>query len=767
VTEDQAHRPTLEAIRNLQRQVERHNFLYYVQNRPEISDQAFDAMLRELETWEELYPDQDFENSPTHRVGGAPLEGFESVTHRVPMMSLGNTYSHDELREWDKRVRKWAAEAGIDPAEVTYTVEPKIDGVSIALTYEKGVLARAATRGDGKVGDDVTRNVCTIQNLPHFLEGDIPELLELRGEVCFSHQAFARINREREAAGEELFANPRNAAAGTLRLLDPKLVGKRGLMITVYGVETREFRGRYETQSMALAALGDLRLPIWSEIATSCDIDQVIGWCDHWERRRSDPGGVNFAIDGMVIKVDRYAIQEAIGATAKAPRWAIAYKFPAERVETVLTDIQVQVGRTGTLTPVAYLQPVALAGTTVSRASLHNEDEIARLGVMIGDTVAVEKGGEIIPKVISVNTARRPADARPFEMPAHCPVCEGNVVREEGEAASRCINRACPAQLQKAIEHFSSRTAMDIDGIGEALVEQMVNADVVAEGDALRPVRDVSDLYHLDFRAVAALERMAEKSADNLKNAIEKSKSVPFERVLFAVGIRHVGARTAEQITEVFPSLEALRASADAARPMLALEDFYEAWRKGDGEPDLVAVADMWPPDLERPTVFQHLAGQAGLFDRVALGPPDKAELKVLRTFLITHAPELTRIADVGPIVARTVCAFFADPHNETLLARLSDAGLQMKKQAGPVGAQPLAGKRFVFTGALSAPRPEFEARVKALGGIPSGSVSKNTDYLVAGDKAGSKLDKANQLGVTVLNEAAFEQMMAGSGEVA
>ena len=767
--------PTPEELSRLQEEVERHNFLYYVKNRPEVSDQYFDALLKKLERWESLYPQEVFATSPTRRVGGAPLPGFTPVVHRVPMMSLGNTYSADELREWDARVRKWAAEAGFADGDVAYAVEPKVDGVAVALTYENGRFVLGATRGDGRTGDDVTANLRTIANLPlklksRLTDGAIPPLLELRGEVFFSHAAFERLNREQEATGEEPFANPRNAAAGTLRLLDSKLVSRRRLEVVIYGVETAEFRQRHPGHGDAQAGLADLNLPVWSETLAGRTIDDVIKHCSAMQARRVD---LLYDIDGMVVKVDRYAIQEAIGATAKAPRWAIAYKFPAEQATTVLTGIRVQVGRTGALTPVADLLPVHLAGTTVSRASLHNQDEIARLGVMAGDTVVVEKGGEIIPKVVKVKQELRPADARPFVMPSRCPECDGLVVREAGEAAARCVNRACPAQLQKAIEHFAGRTAMDIDGLGEALVEQLISNSVVREGApdsaVSRPVRDVSDLYHLDFERVAALERMGEKSADNLHVAIDASRRTSFERVLFAIGIRHVGVRTAERITAMVTSREALQTTALAARPVLQLAELAEGFKKGGACPPdwlerLGGIARAWPAGLPEPSLFGRLSGQASLFgapDPDSTRPPDAAELKALRAFLRDNEPGLVGIEDVGPVVARAIADFFADPHNQSLLDRLQSAGLQMRRTAPAAGCDlPLAGRRFVFTGALSRPRDEFEARIKALGGVPTGSVSAQTDWVVAGDKAGSKLARAESLGVKVLDEAGFEELM-------
>lgn len=743
-------RSTLAEIRRRQAEVERHNRLYYVENRPEISDQEFDRLLRELEEWEALYPKEDFSDSPTRRVGGAPLEGLAQVTHSVPMMSLGNTYDAGELEEFDARVRRWAVEGGFQAPDVTYVVEPKIDGVAVALTYKDGVFVLGATRGDGRVGDDVTQNLRTVHALPLKLKGNPPEVLELRGEVFYRKADFERLNREREAKGEEVFANPRNGAAGTLRMLDPRIVASRRLDLVVHGAESPELKASCGTHSATLRLLADMGLPVSDITDTFPGMVEVLAACEEWRGKRAD---LPYEIDGLVVKVDRYDIQTALGHTAKAPRWAIAYKYPAEQARTKVEAIQVYVGRTGALTPVAYLTPVHVAGTTVSRASLHNEDEIGRLGLLVGDTVLIEKGGEIIPKVVGVVTEARTGHETHFHMPAECPRCGGKVVREPGEAASRCINRSCPAQLEKALLHFRSRTALDIEGIGEVLAAQLLTHDVVKDDGELRPVRDVADLFHLDFDAVASLERMAEKSADNLKGAIERAREqAPYERVLYAIGIRHVGSRTAEQLAEAFPSMAALRDAAAAARPWLLL-NVLDDRLKDAGRAEATAA------DVEE--ALEGLPVPDGL--DLDEGPLSR---KALRAWLREAKPALAAIPDVGPIVAKAVADFFADDHNRRLVERLEAARLAMAS-AAPVSKEepPLSGKRFVFTGALSAPRPEFEARVKALGGLPTDSVSRNTDYVVAGEKAGSKLGKAEKLGVTVLDEEAFEKLMAESGE--
>ncbi len=772
-----AERPTLAQVRALQEKVERHNRLYYTDAAPEISDPEFDQLLKQLEAWEAFYPDEDFSASPTQRVGGAPLKGFTPVTHKTPMMSLGNTYSHDELREWDARVRKLAKEEGYTDADVTYQVQPKYDGVAVSLTYQGGKLEVGVTRGDGKVGDDVTRNLKTIPALKKKLTG-LSGTVELRGEVYMPRSRFEKMNRKREEAGEEPFANPRNATAGTLRQLDSRITATRPLDIWIYGTETEEIKESSLTSTVAMMTTAGFKsLPINREKLRTCDdIDAVIAVCEQWQTERAE---WDYEVDGVVVAVELYTMREKLGATAKAPRWAIAYKFPAERAQTKLNAVHLQVGRTGAITPVAELEPVQLAGTTVSRASLHNEDEIRRLGLMIGDTVVIEKGGEIIPKVIAVDTDARSGAETPFAMPSACPECEGHVVREEGESALRCINRACPAQLQKAVEHFASRTAMDIDGLGEALVEQFRNTDVVRDAGELflRPLKDVSDLYHLDFEAVAALPRMAEKSAENLKAALEDSRKIPFERVLFGIGIRHVGRRTAERITEEYPTMEELMQAAGEARVALTLTDLLAPIKTGKmGADDFSHVLNRITDMVRAPENLPHLQQISGAFNLIkemvtpSAGDQDAAAArKVARSvqqFIKKGEPPLVQVDDVGPIVARSIADFFADPHNLTLVERLSAARLQMEREVPEnVSDLPLFGQRFVFTGALSVPRPELEDRVKALGGEASTSVSKNTDYVVAGDKAGSKLTKANKLGVTVLDEAGFEALMAKVGE--
>jgi DNA ligase (NAD+) len=511
---------------------------------PEISDQAYDALYRRLKELEEKYPQFITPDSPTQRVGERPLEGFKTVKHKIPMLSMDNTYSEEEIRDFDRRVRKL-----LPKEEVNYVVELKIDGVSVSLTYENGVLVQGATRGDGFEGDDITQNLKTIRSIPlRLMSKDgvkIPPVLEVRGEVYLPKSKFLELNKEREKRGEPLFANPRNAAAGSLKLLDSREVAKRGLDIFIWGLgyyEGIEFKKHHE----ALEYFKKLGLKVNPFYKFCKDIEEVIQYCKEWNEKKES---LEYAIDGMVIKVDDLDQQRRLGTTTKAPRWLIAYKFPAERAETILKDIIVQVGRVGTLTPVAIIEPVYLSGTIVSRASLHNEDQIKRLDVRIGDHVLVEKAGEIIPQVVGVLKEKRTGKEREFKMPTHCPVCGEKVVRFPGEVAVRCINPLCPAQIKNSIKHFASRDAMDIEGLGEALIEQLVDRGLV---------KDYADLYYLRFDQLVNLERMGAKSAENLLRAIQASKNRPLHRLIYALGIRHVGIHVAEVLAEHFPSIDEL-----------------------------------------------------------------------------------------------------------------------------------------------------------------------------------------------------------------
>ncbi len=659
-------------IERLRKMISRNDHLYYVLNKPKISDQEYDALYRRLRDMEAAHPEFITPDSPTQRVGGEPAAGFPVVKHIDPMMSLDNTYSADEIREFDKRVKK-----NLKGEKVEYVVELKFDGVSTSLVYERGKLAVGATRGDGTQGDDVTANLKTIRSIPlSFSEevNKVPRRIEVRGEVCMSKKAFEKLNKEKEKNGEELFANPRNAAAGSLKLLDPKIVATRGLDIYVWGTghyEAIEFRTHMEVLDY-LKEAGFRVNPHYKLCGT---IDEVIEYCDSWEDKRDEP---DVEIDGMVLKVNGLSQRERLGWTSKSPRWSIAYKFPAEKALTTVEDIIVQVGRTGTVTPVAILKPVHLSGTMVSRATLHNFDEIERLDVKIGDKVYVEKSGEIIPKVLSVAEEKRTGRERAFHAPVKCPACGSKLVRLPEEVAIRCENVGCPAQMKETVLHFASRNAMDIEGMGEAITNQLVDKGLI---------KDYGDIYYLKFDDVAGLERMAEKSARNLMDAIGKSKSNDLNRLVYGLGIRHVGEHAAWVLAGHFGSIEKLK--------------------------------------------------DAG-------------------------ADELNNINEIGPVMAESVYNFFHNKENLKVLNKLKEGGLKASRGARPKeGSAKLSGKTIVITGTLiSFTRSEAEELVRRLGGNPSSSVSKNTDFLVAGSEPGSKLDKAKALGVKIMTEEEFRKVV-------
>jgi DNA ligase (NAD+) len=658
-------------IESLKKAIRRHDRLYYVEDHPEISDREYDALYRRLSDLESAYPELAAEDSPTRRVGGEPAKGFEVVRHISPMTSLDNTYSADEIREFDERVRKKARAGGVE-----YVVELKFDGVSISLLYERGRWVRGATRGDGISGDDVTLNLKTIRSIPLVLEeaaGRMPDRIEVRGEVYMTRKSLEEINSGKEASGEEPFANPRNAAAGSLKLLDSKIVAKRRLDMYVWGAGFCS-GVTFRTHAELLDYLKECGFRVNPHHKVCATIDEVIKYCDSWQAKR---GSLAFEVDGMVIKVNDLSLREELGFTAKSPRWAIAYKFPAEKAVTRVEDITVQVGRTGTLTPVAILKPVRLSGTTVSRATLHNFDEIERLGVGIGDTVCVEKSGEIIPKILNVVDGKRASGRKTFRVPSECPVCGSKLTRSPEEVALRCANVGCPAQIKETIRHFASRGAMDIEGMGEATVEQLVDKEIV---------KDYGDIYHLAVDDVLRLDRMADKSARNLIEAIEKSKTRGLDRLIYALGIRHVGERSAWLLAEHFASIEKLKLASTE---------------------DLVAVRE------------------------------------------------------IGPVVADSIHAFFRNSENIRILEKLKKASVVMDLKPLKGAVRKLEGKTIVVTGALkSYSRPEIEGLIRSLGGNASSSVSRNTDLLVCGAEAGSKLDKARALGVKVITEEEFRKML-------
>jgi DNA ligase (NAD+) len=654
----------------LRKELQEHDYRYYVLAEPSISDEQYDGLMRELQDLETQHPDLASPDSPTQRVGGVPTKEFASVLHTPPMLSLANTYSEEEIRDFDRRVR------GLLEGELPqYVAELKFDGVAIALTYRDGVLVRGATRGDGTQGDDITNNLRTIRSLPLRLRTTDRGLMaiDIRGEAYMNRADFDAMNAQRERAGEKLFINPRNATAGTLKLQDPSVVARRPIAFVAYTLIRHG--ARVGSQFEMLSTLGRIGFPTSRESKLCTSIDGVISFWKTWEEKRDS---LPYDIDGVVIKVDNIAQQSALGTIAKSPRWAVAFKFASRKAETRLNGITLQVGRTGTLTPVAELEPVFVGGTTVSRATLHNCDYITSLDLRVGDTVVVEKGGDVIPKVSGIISSRRPADAAPYSLPDTCPECGSRIYRETGEVNVFCENAECPAQVRGRIEHFASRGAMDIEGLGEAAVEQLVSLELVS---------NVADLYGLKKKKAALLdlERWGEKSVQNLLDAIERSKAQPFHRVLFALGIRHVGAGVAKVIASEFPSFDELR------------------------------------------------------------GTPEET---------------LQETQQVGPVIAASISRFFADKHNSAIVRRLAAAGVTSRSEARK-GSAKLKGSVFVLTGTLpSLTREEATALIEANGGKVSASVSKNTTYLLAGDDAGSKLQKARSLGITIIGENELKSLI-------
>lgn len=663
--------PDMTALRaraeELRRTLDYHARLYYVEDAPVISDYEYDKLYYELVHLEESYPELDDPASPTHRVGGKALDKFDKVTHTARMDSLSDVFSYDELGDFIRRVHEILPDA-------PFSVEPKIDGLSVSLRYVGGVLTQGATRGDGITGEDVTNNLKTIFDIPLTL----PEPLDLvvRGEVYMPRAVFERLNAKREAEGTALLANPRNAAAGSLRQLDPNITAQRALSIFVFNFQEGSLYldgHAPETHTETLNRLSELGFTTLQETAICKNHAEIVSHIESLGQKRDD---LAYDIDGVVIKLDRLADRTRMGEGTNTPRWAVAYKFPPEQKITKLESVTVAVGRTGVLTPTANLAPVRLAGTTVSRATLHNLDFIRERDIHLGDYVTVQKAGDIIPEVVCAHPDKRDGTECPFEMPTVCPSCGEPVFKEEGEAAVRCTNAACPAQLSRGIEHFASKDAMDIDGLGPQIVEALIRADLI---------RDPADLYTLKAEQIANLERMGDKSARNLVEAIEKSKSAGLERLLFALGIRNIGAVAATALAARYGTLEA------------AMNATVE---------------------------------------------------------------ELCEIQDFGEITALCVVNYFSHEQNRALCRRLSEAGLVTKSTAAPVGDR-YAGKTFVLTGTLpTMSRDEASALIKAQGGKVSGSVSKKTDYVVAGEAAGSKLTKANELGVPVIDEATLLEMM-------
>ena len=666
------HVETQKRIADLRDQIRRHDYLYYVEARPEISDRDYDKLYAELKKLEEQHPDLVTPDSPTQRVGGKPLKEFKSVRHTVPMMSLDNTYSINELREFDNRVRKL-----LPGEEVEYVLEPKIDGVSITLIYEEGKLTIGATRGDGTTGDDITANLKTIRAIPLSLSASrlpLPSLLEIRGEVYMKIADFQKLNAEREKEGEPLFQNPRNTAAGSLKQLDPAIVAQRPLNAVFYAIADGP---KLKTQSEALQALRHFGLPTHQYWWVCKNIKEVIVHAEELQKLESK---LPFEIDGAVVKVNDLAQWERLGTTAKAPRSAIAYKYSHEQAQTKLKAITIQVGRTGTLTPVAELEPVFLAGSTISRATLHNEEEIKRKDIRIGDTVIIEKAGQVIPAVVEVVKGKRTGKEKEFKMPRQCPVCGGPVRRDPEFVAWRCENIACPAQLKRTIQHYAARGAMDIEGMGEVLVNQLVDRKLV---------HDVADIYSLTVEQLANLERMAEKSATNVVNAIAEGKDCELWRLINGLGILHVGEGAARKLADHFHDL-----------------------------------------------------------DKIAAASPDA----------------LTQGVGVGPVMAESIHDFFRNPRNQAVIKKLRKAGVRMEQKGEGRRAKdegPFAGKMVVVTGTLSNfSREGAKEALRAAGANVTDSVSTKTDYLIVGEDAGLKLDKARALGVKTLTEQEFLLML-------
>jgi DNA ligase (NAD+) len=659
-------------ILHLSAELNRHNDLYYIQAKPEISDQAFDFLLKELESLEDLFPQFALPNSPSKRVGGDITKKFESVRHEFPMLSLANTYSEEEIQEWAGRITK----AGMEQLE--FVCELKYDGVAIGLRYEQGELVRAVTRGDGEQGEDITANVRTIRTIPLSLKGDFPDKFEIRGEVFMPLEAFEKLNASRDEAGEERFANPRNTTAGTLKLQDSAVVATRGLDTFLYGVYGNDLP--FQSHVDAVKAAGSWGFKIPSEahgyISSTNIIAGVMDFIHYWDEHRSE---LPFEIDGIVIKVNSYEHQRRLGFTAKSPRWATAFKFKAKQVQTRLLSVDYQVGRTGAITPVANLTPISLGGTTVKRASLHNADQIEKFDLHLDDLVFVEKGGEIIPKIVGLDLAKRLPNAVPVGFITHCPECHSPLVREEGEAHHFCPNQvSCPPQVIGRIQHFVSRKAMNIDGIGEETVAQLVNEGVIST---------LADLYDLTREPLLALDRMADKSVDNLLAGIEASKKVPFERVLFGLGIRFVGETVAKKLAYAFGTMDTLQ----------------------------------------------------------------------IATF-----EELLAVDEIGERIANSLISFFKNQESLQLIARLKLHGLNMEVEKRALDSTVLEGKTLVVSGVFdSFSRDELKHLIDVNGGKNTGSVSAKTDFLVAGEGMGpSKLKKATDLGVTILSEEEFKNLI-------
>lgn len=666
----------IKKIEDLRAKIRYHDKKYYVENVPEITDYEYDQLMKELEKLESAYPQLITPDSPTQRVSGEPVLGFTSVKHRTPMLSIENTYSEEELKEFDRRIRRMLKHVD---EEIEYVVELKIDGVAITLWYEKGIFMRGATRGDGFKGDDVTANLRTVKDIPlRFLCTDnkmIPSVLEIRGEIYMPNREFQRLNQEREEADEPQFANPRNAAAGSLKLLDSHITAKRNLRLFAYAFGYYE-DGKFTSHIECLEAAKEFGLPVNPHYILCANMDEVISYCNSWESKRRN---LDYQVDGMVVKVNSLKLHDELGSTSKAPRWVMSYKYHPEEAITRIEAIKVQVGKTGTLTPVAELSSVQLSGTTVSRATLHNFDEIERKDIRIGDYVVVQKAGEIIPQVVRVIKEKREGNEKSFNLPKRCPVCKSDVLKEG--VYLRCYNPLCTAQAKRRVMYFASRNAMDIEGFGPALIEQLIDKNII---------EDYADIYSLRFDDLVSLERMGEKSARNLLNAIEKSKDRDLHHLICALGIQNVGSHAAEVLSKHFETLDKL-----ASASVEELEEIYE----------------------------------------------------------------------IGNVMARSIVKFFSNSHTKKVISKLKSADVNTKttsKKLRPVSN--IAKKSFVITGTLNGyTRKEIEDVIKNLGGKVSSTVSSKTDFLVVGESPGSKLERAKELGINILNKEEFENLIKKS----
>ncbi|TDR54301.1 DNA ligase (NAD+) [Halomonas ventosae] len=670
----QADPQILDEVARLRAELDDANYRYYVLDEPRLTDADYDRRLRRLQELEKAYPDLVTPDSPTQRVGAAPDSGFPEVRHAVPMLSLDNAFSEEEIKAFVRRVAD-RLEAHGEP--LAFCCEPKLDGAAVSLVFEQGMLVSGATRGDGRTGEGITSNLRTLRSIPLRLRGDDPPaLLEVRGEVIMSHRGFETLNERARESDGKVFANPRNAAAGSLRQLDPRITATRPLEFSAYQVARIEPEPGDASHSQLMARLGEYGFRTSQELAVVEGAEGIIDYCRRLGEKRD---GLGYDIDGVVIKVDDLRLQRELGFVARAPRWAIAFKFPAQEETTRLNDVEFQVGRTGAITPVARLEPVSVAGVTVSNATLHNADEIARLGVMIGDTVAIRRAGDVIPQVVRVLEERRPADARAIVFPGHCPACGSDIEHLEGEVVARCSGGLyCPAQRKEALKHFASRRALDIDGLGEKLIEALVEREWVTTP---------ADLFRLEAERLAELPRMGRKSSENLVAALERAKQTTLARFVYALGIREVGEATAANLARHFGTLKALMAADHEA---------------------------------------------------------------------------LEAVEDVGPVVAAHVHTFFRQPHNRETIDDLIACGLSWDEEEVGERPQPLAGQSWVLTGTLeSMTRDEGKARLQALGAKVAGSVSRKTACVVAGEAAGSKLEKAEQMGVEVIDEAALLERLA------